>query len=680
MPKGRKRNNETSETDGEPGKPKASLHHQPELDDDAMDAVDDMDDAMDDPHVGLLRGKSKRGWGFRSLQNENPNEWQRPVWLGGSLFLILFAFWMLDSLKEPILGDLVNGNLKRHQPIAKLVSVATTLGLVAFLEFLSNNARQQQQQQQQQRETANESVLAEGGTWTRMGFNDDPERPEVLNASAQSTSSLVYILISYAMAFAVIARILQLRLPSQEQQQQQEENSILMIVDDDGFTAWHLVGYFIFATIESFGSLAVASFWSFTNTTLSLEDAARYYGPIVAFAQLGAIGGSTMVTTGYYSTPTLFLLSCLTILLHLVVMNLYTHRFRPSNLQALQEEPLVLPFANNDRGIQTLRSATTKTTTTTITTTSNEESGIHLILRHNYVLLLLGVSCLFEVSLTCLDYQFKLIGFMRFENSSHAAEHGRTFTEFMGFYGQMVNVTSLFFSLFAFPLLMRRFGLRYTLWLFPTLLVLATVVAFGALPGNLYVLFISMSMLKAMTYSIHDPSKELLYLPTCNAIKYKAKFWIDIVGARVAKAIGSSINSYAGSAARSVSVGSYPSLLTALLLWAACYYAGHEFDHLIATGTVVGATDGKRFHRAPAEEADNDNDNDIHSGIYMVDHGGDDDDDEDRLDSDPNSSEAEAVFVSESSPEKATAHSSIELRELSSAIRSNDSSSRRGSV
>jgi AAA family ATP:ADP antiporter len=158
----------------------------------------------------------------------------------------------------------------------------------------------------------------------------------------------------------------------------------------------------------------------------------------------------------------------------------------------------------------------------------------------------------------------------------------------MGHYGQLTNITSLLFSYFAFPWLIRKLGLRLTLRLFPTLLLVATVVTFGALPGNLAVLFISMALLKAMTYSVHDPSKELLYLPTSNAIKFRAKFWIDVVGARVAKAVGSSINTFAGSVDRSLRVGTVPSLLTAAALWFVCYRVGFQFDSLVHNGSVVG--------------------------------------------------------------------------------------------
>ena len=645
-------------------KPPAQSANAKNIRDDNNNNDDEDDDYYDDPNAGLLNKRSARPSAantssaaynddpFSSSWGDNPKEWQRPYWLGASLCLILFAFWMLDSLKDPIFGVLVNGNLKRHQPIAKLVSVASTLALVLFLEFLSSARKERRRRLESMQQQSNESVLDEGGTWSRIGFQDDDDPPETQNSNAESTS-LVYILICYAIVFASISRV----LPFHPKYAHPETYEI-----DDGLTSWYFVGYFIYATIESFGSLAVASFWSFTNTTLSLEDAAKYYGPIIAIAQLGAVGGSTMVTTSYADT-TLILLSSLVILLHLVVMNLYTRRFRPTNIQAIvaADEDLsevVEPFGASSQSrrqsIQSLVSATASQQEP-----SSLWSGIHLILRHNYVLLLLGVSCLYEVSLTCLDYQMKLIGYKRFENADH--DEGLTFTEFMGHYGQFVNATSLLLSLFGFNFFIRRLGLRYTLRLFPTLLLIATVVAFGALPGNLYVLFISMSLLKAMTYSIHDPSKELLYLPTSNTIKFKAKFWIDIVGARVAKAIGSTINTYAGSVDRSVSVGSMPSLFTAMLLWAVCYRAGIDFDNFVASGKIVGLENTE----APSSSLLV-HDDGIHNGIYLDDGDNQDDDDDD-----------EGDFVS-NSPEKSAAEATIELQDLTSAF--NDPGKRRVSV
>jgi len=78
-------------------------------------------------------------------------------------------------------------------------------------------------------------------------------------------------------------------------------------------------------------------------------------------------------------------------------------------------------------------------------------------------------------------------------------------------------------------------------------------------------------------------------MPTSDDAKFRAKFWIDVVGQRIAKAIGSMINNYAGSIERIVMYGSLPSVVASLALWLACYQVGVLFDKLILTNEIVAA-------------------------------------------------------------------------------------------
>lgn len=487
-------------------------------------------------------------------------EWLRPYWLGTGLFLALFSFWILDSLKDPILGVLTQ-DLEQHQPTAKLFSVATTVGLVLLIEYISHHREEEQRKfdERQYQQNAGDSMREDSQPWARMsvGTSDEYRNHEISDSSyTDKTSIFVSIGIPYVVLFGVIAYFLQF---NHTVNNSTDAKATGMTTDTTTF--WTCIGYVTFAAIESFGSIIVATFWSYVNSTLSLAMAEQYYGLVVAIAQLGAIGGSTMVTSNIWTHVTLIILACLVLVLHILVMVVYGRTFQPTSSTLGKEKD------TDERTEPTLW------------------SGLHLILKHNYVILILGVSCLYEVSLTCLNYQMTLLGYKRFSSSESS---GASFAQFMGYYGQLVNITSLFISSVAFPYLIRRYGLKYTLRIFPTLLVLVNIIAFGALPGNLVVLFISLAILKAMTYSIQNPSEELLYLPTSDSIKFKSKFWIDVVGARVAKAIGSSINNFAGSVDKSIRVASAPSLLTAAALWYTCYRAGLYFDRLVATKSIVG--------------------------------------------------------------------------------------------
>lgn len=563
--------------------------------------------------------------------NYHHREWMRPYWLGTSLGLLLFAFWILDSLKDPLFAQLVHGHIETHQPNAKLCSVAWTLILVCGLEYLANQRRRSQNnnnndsRQEQHEETqqdqhellSKDQVLDGGGVWniapvySSQEYRQEQRRHRNKAADDTISISIFYeIGIAYGIAFVVIAHFVQLfqtTVVIRDNHRQDEQ---------DGWDRWYILAYVLHATIESFGSIAVATFWSFTNSTLALDDAERYYGPIIALAQLGAIGGSTMVAKGLWDIPVLLQVVSLVITLQWLVMIVYHRRFPPSSVLAVTND--------DDQSIWTWQDNNDATLTKPFW------SGVHLIFQHSYVLLILGVSCLYEISLTCLDYQMKLLGYAHFAMNEATALEGSSnplslmasmsFAEFMGRYGQAVNLISLIFSSLLFPRLIRRYGLRWTLRLFPSLLVIVTLITYVALPGNLTVLFVSLSLLKAMTYSIHDPSKELLYIPTSNAIKFRAKFWIDVVGERISKAMGGVLNHVSGSVEQSIKVGSFPSLITAAGLWMVCWYVGQEFDRLIHTGTIVGLEEELFLDRARTYQALPKNE------PPHEDHGGDDDD------------------------------------------------------
>jgi AAA family ATP:ADP antiporter len=547
-------------------------------------------------------------------------EWMRPYWLGSSLFLLLFAFWVLDSLKDPLFARLVDGKIERHQPTAKLCSVASTLVLVCLMEYLAN-LRQRRTAEERENEMLQDQVLDAGGVW-KSGTMYSQEYQRRKHQAVDDTISITIfyqIGIPYVFAFVVIAFFVA--------QFEGVEDSL-----EEGFDAWYILAYVLHATVESFGSIAVATFWSFTNSTLSLNDAERYYGPIIALAQFGAIGGSTMVASGGWNVPSMLVVVSLVIILQMLVMRLYHQRFLPTSLLAINtvavdsDEQSVLTWQDNDA-----------------TLTKPFWSGIYLIFNHYYVILILGVSCLYEVALTCLDYQMKLLGYAKFAATNDPYAISATsptsimatmsFAEFMGRYGQVVNFVSLLFSSLVFPTLIRRYGLRVTLRIFPTLLLIITIIAYGAFPGNLTVLFVSLSLLKAMTYSVHDPSKELLYIPTSNAVKFRAKFWIDVVGERISKAIGGLFNTFAGSVEKSIRIGSVPSIISAAGLWFVCFYVGIEFDRLLRTGTIVGlehSVDPATYKKVPKREQDGQDDDD-------------DDDDNNRRDFPPSQGEPSEI-------------------------------------
>ena len=588
----------------------------------------------------------------------------RSILLATSLALILLVFWLLDSLKDPTFAIMVEGNLHKHQPLAKMASVGGTLIIVVLMEIVSHGKNQKRQKRHNG--LSKEEIESGGGVWTKMDVTSSLSSQQSVEQDDENDQKIPIgvfriVGIAYIVAFGILSYLISLHpdvrsngIPAIDGE---DVDTIVATNAGDLHTwknhsVWYILGYLQYVTIESYGSIAVATFWSFSNSTLTLKAAKTYYGFIIAMAQVGAIGGSTIATIQNVSIPKLFLVACFGILIQMAVMHVYGMYFP----FAMNEEDDIVFFdekevkdyedefnkklkktrrRNNSDSNYNDNMKVVKDSDDSFATSKIFLSGVFLIMKHNYLLLILGVSCLYEVSLTCLDYEMKLMGLDRFtappdvlggmnnepysDYTTTAATGAATaedskgsvdaFTIFMGRYGQLTNLLSLLLSYYLFPYLMERYGLKYTIRLFPTLLCFVIMTTFVALPMNLPVLFVSMSILKAMTYSINDPAKEILYIPTSNVVKFKAKFWIDVVGARIAKAIGSSINTYAGTAERIVQYGSFPSVVTSVALWVVCYAAGMKFDELLERGEIVGLEDDE-IQNSQKYYNENDNDND----------------------------------------------------------------------
>ena len=625
----------------------------------------------------------------------------------------LSSFWILDSIKEPTLAILVNGELGKHQPRAKMTSFVVVIIIAVGMEYIAQVKKKQRRRSSNKGDTARtrmeslDSIRFNGSDdflpvqeyddndpnaeienswkerdlpssmqqsrwktmktrtsyyWERRHFfgnNNNHDDNESSSSSSNKISTVAFYLVGSVYIHFFITAALALRQHPSFSKFGSEKAS-------ETEESWYYpaLGYFLFALIESYGSVAITIFWAFTNSHLTLEAAEKHYGSIIALAQAGAIGGSTLSAllgrqrtteiisdgegrvdvdidhvvqedTGAKVTPLLIFLACGCIAVGMVIMGTYAKLFskpmRPTCSAIVEEaddnERRIEYQDNSDDAenddhhhigdvlLQNDEYDNTEEFTTAKCNISGSSNsilkdlfgGVDMIFRHEYLKLVLAVSVLYEIALTCMHYEMNLIGLDRFgvgisivdETTTHEEGNanedtsgsnngeGITYIQFMGWYGQTVNILSLFLSFYAFPRLIKNYGLSTTIRVFPTVLLLVTICAFVLFPQNLYFLFISLSLCKALTYSVHDPSEEVLYMPTSDDAKFRAKFWIDVVGQRVAKAIGSVINNYAGSIERIVKYGSLPSVVASLALWLACYQVGVLFDKLIKTGEIV---------------------------------------------------------------------------------------------
>jgi len=574
--------------------------------------------------ISLLSSKTKKRLKFSTSTSSHESETRaRATFLALSLFLNLGIFWLLDSLKDPVFAVLVgdsddsNENFEQNQPLAKMVSVLSTFVLVYVLEFFMHKSAPKSKEAQETEEWKNMQVASSQELNAKSNEGDAP-----------AMSMISHIHIPYSILFVVGAILLE-RYPSFGYHTTsaffaQDPSDI---VENDTSKEQKLLGYVLYVAIESFGSLSVAAFWSYANSNLDLESAKKHYGLIIAAAQIGAILGSTIASFEFLTIPHMLLLSSALMICNMLLMIQY-HKWYPIPLEnlkyddkdsLLKKKSLFSQSAFQTKQQNLSGATSSQSSDNPVVNGTKSKSGLLLILQHKYLLSILAVSCLYEVSLTCLDYEMKLVGLSRFNLSQQNSTFN--FKTFMSRYGQLTNFLSLIFSFFGFPYWMKNYGVKYTLRLFPGFLVGLTIMTFTILPSNLWLLFYSMAVLKAMTYSINDPAKEILYMPTSAIIKVKAKFWIDVVGARFAKALGSSITNYAGSVDRLVKVGGVPSVLSSLLFLYFCIKVGEEFESLVHSGKIVGGEDEEKDGQNLKFDInlhDDDDDDDDHDHDYLV--------------------------------------------------------------
>jgi AAA family ATP:ADP antiporter len=154
--------------------------------------------------------------------------------------------------------------------------------------------------------------------------------------------------------------------------------------------------------------------------------------------------------------------------------------------------------------------------------------------RKNYYLKLLAVVVtLTFIVTTFIDYQSKTVIDMKMVMRLDE------YTEFFGYFHAGLYVVPFLISIFMTSNLIKRYGIRMVLLLFPLLLLLCFGgIAFWPILG--FALAIKASD-KSLSFSINQYMRELLYIPVTPELKYKAKVFIDMFLNRFAKAIGALI-------------------------------------------------------------------------------------------------------------------------------------------
>lgn len=181
------------------------------------------------------------------------------------------------------------------------------------------------------------------------------------------------------------------------------------------------------------------------------------------------------------------------------------------------------------------------------------------VLRNPYLRLLAAVVTLTWIVSTLIDFQFK--GVINLKISAKD-----DLTAFFAIFNTILLIFSFVLQLLLTSRIIKKFGIRLTLLIYPVLLLLFSL-GIAAAPAFMAIYFgiLIKGSDKSLSYSLNQSVRELLYIPISPELKSRSKIFIDMFLNRFAKGIGALLLMAVVSFSKEIR---YVSLLTGTILFA----------------------------------------------------------------------------------------------------------------
>lgn len=257
----------------------------------------------------------------------------------------------------------------------------------------------------------------------------------------------------------------------------------------------------IYIVVEIYSVVMVGMFWTYANDVVSEDEANGLYGLVGLGGIVGGIAGGAFVDA-------------------------FGARLGPSNLLLVCAVLVVLGAAVASISEAVLRPpARALTNGQAEPTLSAALEGLREVRASRYLLLIVGIVVTYEFTATLTDFGISVVFERAFRDEAEL-------TSMYGRLGWIVSATAFVGQLVLTPLLlpMKRIAL-----LVPPAVMLAggvTLLAFPLVPAAMFLAAAD----RGLNYSVHQATKESLYVPLTDAQKYKAKALIDMLVDRAAKA------------------------------------------------------------------------------------------------------------------------------------------------
>jgi len=282
---------------------------------------------------------------------------------------------------------------------------------------------------------------------------------------------------------------------------------ILLLVFFRAALGWHgaaaSAGFYLF--VDIFSVILVEQFWSLANTITASDAGRKSYWFIGTGGLLGGVlGGVTAAALLQYTpleTPDL-LLSCAAILVLTFTLNLLMGR-------------LGLYREVTDSGPAVIA-----------------EGGWRMLLTSRYLILIACALLCSQLAQPVVEYQF-----LKAVETAYTRLDART--EFISTFFSVLGLVSIGINLLVTPFIHRYLGVMWGMLTQPVILAFSSVI-FMVQPVLTTAAIMKISD-RGLSYSINRASKEQLYIPVDPVHTYQAKAWIDMLGYRLFKVMGSAL-------------------------------------------------------------------------------------------------------------------------------------------
>ncbi len=263
------------------------------------------------------------------------------------------------------------------------------------------------------------------------------------------------------------------------------------------------LGFYIF--VDIFSVILVEQFWSLANTVHKPEEGRSTYWFVGTGGLVGGVAGGLLAAALILYTPTTtadLLLSCALLLIVVFGLNVVMGRM------GLYEE-----IKGSDGPVKV-------------------GGGWRALVQSRYLLLIAAGLLCAQIAEPIVEYQF-----LKTVEAAYRELDQRT--AFISTFLSVLGLVSIFINLALTPVIHRYLGVVAGMMMQPLALAVCSL-GFMSAPTLTMASIVKISD-RGLSYSINRASKELLYIPVDAVRTYQAKAWIDMLGYRLFKILGSGL-------------------------------------------------------------------------------------------------------------------------------------------